>query len=175
MRIKISLLVGLAVTCFAMTAAAQVKAPKFTSIYTNLKTACKSFKGSNGSDGYSICKGPAGYQVRVYYSASATHVNAEQEGKDGNFPITTASLNFDWDKAKIEWRLADGKPFAAIMRAPKYSDPADGEFFGKVVGQQLVVTGLLGFESLSTKIDAKTKGANALAREAADSEYLAKK
>jgi hypothetical protein len=61
------------------------------------------------------------------------------------------------------------------MRIPKYASPFDGQYFGKVIGDELVVTGLLGVESLRTSIASKTAGANALVREAADSEYLAKK
>ncbi len=174
MKLRIFLFASLAIAIFAVSISAQVKTPKFTSVYTSLKTSCKSYDGSNGSDGYSICKGPGGYQVRIYYSAAATQIVAEQKGKDGNFPISMANLDFKWEKSKLEWRLANGKPFALIMRIPKYADPADGEYFGKVTGQELVVTGLLGFESLKTSINAKTTGANALAREAADAEYLSK-
>lgn len=175
MKIKAFILAAIAIACFAASMSAQGKpAPKFTSVYTNLKTACKSFDGSNGSDGYSICKGPGGYQVRIYYSAASTHINAERKGKDDNFPIATASVGFDWNKTKLEWRLANGKPFAVIIRIPKYAEPADGEYYGKVTGQELVVAGLLGFEDLNTKVDAKTAGANSLAREAADSAYLSK-
>lgn len=176
MKLRTYLVAAITIACFAASISAQVKkAPKFMSVYTNLKTACRSYAGSNGSDGYSICKGPGGYQVRIYYSAATTQINAERKGKDDHFPIATAAYGFDWGKSRIEWRLANGKPFAVIMRIPKYADPADGEYIGKVIGQELVVAGLLGFESLSTTIDAKTAGANALAREAADAEYLAKK
>ena len=176
MKIRTFLFAAIAISGFASPISAQgKKAPKFTSIYTNLSTTCRSYDGSNGSDGYSICKGPSGYQVRVYYSAASTQINAELRGKNENFPIATTALDLRWNKTKLEWRLANGKPFAVIMRVDKYGQPEVGEYFGKVIGQQLVVTGLLGFESLCTSIDAKTTGANSLAREAADSEYLAKK
>lgn len=174
MKFRTFIFVLIAISVLAASNSAQVKAPKFTSIYTSLKTTCKDYDGSNGSDGYSICKGPAGYQVRIYYSASTTQINAEIKGKDDNFPIATANLDFKWEQLKLEWRLANGKPFAVIMRISKYAAAADGEYFGKVIGQELVVAGLKGFESLSTKIDAKTTGSNGLAREAAGSEYLSK-
>ena len=175
MKLKILILAAIAISCFGASISAQAKkAPKFTSVYTNLKTNCKSFEGSDGSDGYSICRGPGGYQVRVYYSAASTHFNAEHKGKDDNFPLATTDIGFNWDKTKLEWRLANGKPFAVIIRIPKYADAAPGGYYGKVIGHELVVAGLLGFESIETKIDAKTAGANALAREAADSEYLSK-
>ncbi|MBK7394321.1 MAG: hypothetical protein IPI64_13650 [Chloracidobacterium sp.] len=173
MKLKAFILAAIAIACFAVSISAQGKpAPKFTSVYTSLKTTCRDFDGSNGSDGYSICKGPGGYTVRIYYSAASTHFNAER--KDGSFPIATASFGFIWEKTKLEWRLANGKPFAVIIRIPKYGEPADGEYYGKVNGQELVVAGLSGFEDLRTKVDAKTAGANALAREAADSAYLSK-
>jgi len=175
MKTRIFLFGAIAILSVASSISAQgKKAPKFTSVYTDLKTTCRSYDGSNGSDGYSICKGPAPYQVRIYYSAATTQINAERKGKDDHFGIATAALDLKWDRSKLEWRLAGGKPFAVIMRIDKYGKPADGEYFGKVIGQELVVTGLLGFESLKTSIDAKTTGANSLAREAADSEYLSK-
>lgn len=175
MRSRTLIFATIAIACFASMGFAQIKkSPKFTSVYTNLKTTCRSFDGSNGSDGYSVCKGPGGYQVRIYYSAAATHINTEIKGKDENFPMATASIGFNWDRTRLEWRLANGKPFAVIMRIPKYAEAADGEYFGKVIGQELVVTGLKGFDGLKTTIDAKTAGANSLAREAADSEYLSK-
>ena len=175
MRLKNFLFTAIAVASFAASICAQVKkAPNFTSVYTSLKTACKSYDGSHGSDGYSICKGPSGYQVRIYYSAASTQINAERKGNDDHFSVATAAIDFDWEKLKLEWRLANGKPFAVIMRIPKYADAADGEYFGKVNGHELVVAGLLGFESLKTSIDTKTPKANDLAREAADAEYLSK-
>lgn len=175
MKTKTFLFAAIAIACFAATNFAQgKKPPTFSSVYTNLKTACKSYDGSNGSDGYSICKGPGGYQVRIYYSAAATQINAEIKGKDDSFPIAMSNLNFKWEQVKLEWRLANGKPFAVIMRIPKYAEAADGEYFGKVISQELVVTGLKGYDGLKTTIDAKTTGANSLAREAADSEYLSK-
>jgi hypothetical protein len=175
MKLRAFLFASMAIACFGASIYAQgKKAPKFTSVYTDLRTMCRDYDGSGGTDGYSICRGPAGYQVRVYYSAATTQINAERKGKNDHFGIATAAIDFNWSRLKIEWRLANGKPFAAIMRIPKYGEPADGEYFGKVIGQRLVVVGLLGFESLSTSIDAKTPGANDLAREAADSEYLAK-
>lgn len=176
MRSRTFLIAALMIACFASLIGAQVKKdPKFTSVYSSLKTSCKSYDGSNGSDGYSICKGPSGYQVRIYYSATTTQINAERKGKDDNFPIATAGLSFKWERSKIEWRLANGKPFAVIMRIPKYAEPADGEYgYSKVIGQELVVAGLLGFESLKTSVDAKTPKANDLAREAAEAGYLSK-
>ncbi|MFM9904100.1 MAG: hypothetical protein ACKVQJ_05950 [Pyrinomonadaceae bacterium] len=178
MKLRSLLFAALAISCFAFSICAQKAASvKFTSVYTSLATTCRSYDGSNGSDGYSICKGPSRYQVRIYYSATTTQFAAERKGKDDNFPIATAGIGFNWNKTKLEWRLANGKPFAVIIRIPKYAEPAgDGDYgFSKVIGSELVVAGLFGFEDLKTSIDAKTPKANDLAREAADAEYLSKR
>jgi hypothetical protein len=144
----------------------------FTSSYTDLGHGCREIPGENGSDGASICRGPGRYQVRVYYSAATTQINAEIRGKDDNFPLATLSLNFDQSKARVEWRMADGKPFAAILRVPTYDKPAsDDEFFGKVIGEVLIVKGLKGFGNIDASINAKRPNANAEARAVADKAY----
>jgi hypothetical protein len=81
------------------------------------------------------------------------------------------ALDFDDRKTKVEWRTANGKPFAMIMRIPTYGKAKEGEYFGPVNGEQLFVRGLKGFD-FETTVDAKTPNANARARELADAEYL---
>jgi hypothetical protein len=175
MKIKSIVFLGIVTAALAIPTFAQ-KNPgvKFTSVYTNLGTSCKFHDGENGTDGYSICKGPTGYRIRIYSAAAATFINAESTGKEGNFSIKMVSLDFNESKTKVEWRLANGKPFALIMRVPKYGDPADSEYIGKVIGQELVVVGLLGHEKISATFDVKTTGVNAKAREEADKGYFLK-
>ena len=169
-------IVAVMVLVASVAALGQRPAPRFTSIYTSLGPGCKVLKGKGGSDDAKLCAGPTGYQVRVYSSATMTHINAEARGTDDNFPLASVSLAFNESKSKVEWRLANGKPFAVILRVPKYADRTDGDAgVGKVIGEELVVVGLKGFQDLSTAVNAKTAGANSLAREAADSAYLAKK
>jgi hypothetical protein len=176
MRSKLVTLVVLSLVCLAGATFGQRRAAKktvFTSTYTNIGRGCEEIDGENGSDGFSICSGPAGYQVRVYYSAASTQINAELRGKDDNFPLATLSLDFDKRKARLEWRLADGRPFAAILRVPTYADPSgDEQYFGKVNGQQLFIKGLKGHEKIDLTVDAKKPDANIKAREIADSAYL---
>ena len=150
--------------------------PKFSSAYSNFTTSCKNFDGSNGSDGYSICRGPGGYRIRVYYSAASSHYNAELAKDDnGNFPIAMLAIGFDDRKTRVEWRLANGKPFAVIMRTPTYADPQkEGEYYGPVNGSRLVIVGLKGIE-LDEEINTKEPNANAKARELADAAYLKSK
>ena len=156
-------------------ASAQQRATRFTSVYTSLGAGCKILRGQGGTDDAKLCGGPGGYQVRVYSSAMTTEIAAELKGSDGNFHVASASLAFNESRSRVEWRLANGKPFALIMRVPTYADRTDGEGgFGKQTGDALAVVGLKGYESLTTSIDARTPGANVRAREAADKGYAVK-
>ena len=146
---------------------------KFTSVYTNLMRDCRVSRGTNGTDDAGVCRGVGGYQVRIYSSAAAVHINVEIKGTDDSFSLATVGTDFDESKSRIEWRLADGKPFAVIIRVPEYGDPTrDSPNLGEVIGEELNVQGLKRFASLSFSIDAKESNANAKARELADRAYL---
>ena len=148
--------------------AAQVK---FTSAYTSLGARCKTVRGVRGTDDASVCDGIGGYQVRVYGAAAAVFATAELKRSNDSYPLASASLDFDFGRSPVEWRLANGKPFAAILRIPKYGEPLAGEYFGKVIGQKLVVRGLKGFEELDGEVEAASPRANAKARELADNAF----
>jgi hypothetical protein len=76
----------------------------------------------------------------------------------------------NWKQKTVEWRLADGKPFAVIIRMYDYGDDlCQGD--NKVKGESLVVRGLKGFEQIEGAVDARTTNANAKARELADKGY----
>jgi hypothetical protein len=165
-------LVGLTGATFAQ--AAKPRPVKFTSVYTSFATGCKVFRASNGGDDAYLCRGVGGYSVRVYSSAASTHINAELKGSEETFTIATVSVGFDESKTRLEWRLANGKPFAVIMRVPRYGPVTDDHpYLGEVVGQELVISGLKGFE-IDSSVNANSPGANAKAREIADKAYSAK-
>lgn len=173
---KNKLIGAVAVTILCITAAfsqAKSSKPRFTSVYTNFTTSCRNFSGEGGSDGYSLCRGPGGYRVRIYYSAAAVHFNAEIAKDDSsNFPIAMLDMGSEDRKTRLEWRLANRKPFAVIMRIPTYGKPVkDDDYFGPINGHQLVVKGLKGIE-LDSNVNAKDANANAKARELADAAYL---
>jgi hypothetical protein len=176
MRLIITTLAAI-ILAFAVaeTTPAQAKV-KFSSVYSNLRSNCKSFDGENGSDGYSICGGPGGYRIRVYYSAASVHYNAEiAKGENSNFPITMLAISFDDKRTRLEWRLANGKPFAVIMRTPTYAAPVEEyEYYGPVNGERLVVRGLRDIE-LDGAVDGRVPNANTVARELADAAYLKRK
>ncbi len=151
-------------------------APKFSSVYTDLNKACKTIKGENGSDDASDCRGIAGYRIYIWDSASTEIIAAEPPDKTDRIIIATQGFDFDQTKVKLEWRMANGKPFAVILRVSKYGETNDeNPYIGKKIGEELVVVGLKGFEKIDFKVDTKIPNANAKARELADNSYSAKK
>ena len=67
--------------------ATNAQSPKFSSLYTNLKTDCqpaiKLKRGEElGSDMPLRCKGYGGYEIRVGYSAMSSQFSINRIGKD---------------------------------------------------------------------------------------------
>jgi hypothetical protein len=84
-------------------------------------------------------------------------------------------INYD-QTHKIEWRLANGKPFAVIYRIDKSKSDQPEEMWRpeNKTGEFLVIKGLKGYEYIDFEIDAKTPQANLKAREMADGAYTKK-
>jgi hypothetical protein len=188
MNSKIIRLLSLALACsavlqiFTITGAAQ--APKFSSLYTNLKTDChdaiKLKKGEEyGSDMPLRCKGYGGYEINIGYSASSSQFSINRIGKSDEDVVTSTMQPLDYDlKRKVEWRFANGKPFAVIYRIDlTKGDSSDAiGMWSKEnkTGEHLVIKGLKGFEHIDFEVDAKTADANVKAREMADAAYAKK-
>lgn len=161
-------------------------APAFTSAYTDLNKDCKgAVKESELGEGQDMplkCKGYGGYYISIGYSAMASHVGVQMEG-DGDYllGLINAGINYsDEPGRKVEWRMADGKPFAVIIRVTNYDAPkaeaaADSPYQDKYkTGETLVVKGLKGYERIDFTVDAKDPKANEKAREMADGNYVKK-
>jgi hypothetical protein len=159
------------------TAAPQAK-PVFSSSYTTL-TKCGSGMTKkeereaekNGSDIPSKCKGLGGYFVDISYSACSSSFSLTR----GDENISLGMQAVDWKQKTVEWRLADGKPFAVIMRIYEYAGNDLCSSGGKIKGESLTVQGLKGFEHIEQSVDAKTPDANVKAREVADKGYAKSK
>lgn len=154
-------------------------AVKFSSLYTNLNRDCRNALKSvgEGQDMPLRCKGYGGYKISIDFSAMASQTSVDSlDGKFTNF-LAMQQLNYDREKGrKIEWRLADGKPFAVIMRISKYKNENEGtmEYFSEQnkVGEFLIVKGLKGHEKIDFEVDMKGGGnPNEKARQLADSNY----
>lgn len=160
-----------AVAIFVVSLSCAATAQEFTSTYTSMMSNCKVLKGKNGADDAKVCKGAGDYNLRIYSSAASTHIAAERSKPDASIAVVTVGLDFSEGRSPVEWRMADGKPFAVIMRVPKYDAPADGEMRGKAIGESLIVVGLAGNEQINGTVDANQAEANVKARELADVGY----
>ena len=145
--------------------------PVFSSRYTTL-TNCGSGMTKkeerdaekHGSDIPSKCKGLAGYFVDISYSACASSFSLTR--RDENIGLGMQAI--DWKQKTVEWRLADGKPFAVIMRTYEYAGNDLCSSGGKIKSESLMVQGLKGYEHIEGSVDGKTPNANVKARELAD-------
>jgi hypothetical protein len=163
---------------FFLTSHAQAK--RFSSLYTNLKTDCRpAIKLKRGEDREGDmplrCKGYGGYEINVGYSATSSQFTINRAGnRDEDVVVSTMQpTNYDL-KRKVEWRFANGKPFAVIYRIDlTRSEDASAEMWSpeNKTGEALVIKGLKGFEQIDFQIDAKTAGANLKGRQMADEAY----
>jgi hypothetical protein len=121
----------------------------------------------HGSDIPTKCKGYGGYYVDISYSACSSSFSLVK----GEENISLGMQAGNWKQKTVEWRLADGKPFAIIMRVYDYAGDEQCATGGKITGESLIVRGLKGFE-IDETVDVKsTPNPNLKARELADKGY----
>lgn len=159
------------------------QAPKFSSLYTDLKRDCReAIKVKKGEDFEGDmplkCKGYGGYEINIGYSAMSSQFSINRVGKPDEDVVVSTMQPIDYDlKRKVEWRFANGKPFAVIYRIDlTKGDTSDAMMWSKEnkTGESLVIKGLKGFEQIEFEIDAKSPNANAKAREMADAAFAKK-
>lgn len=154
--------------------------PAFTSVYTDMKRDCKTLSDpeaeARDSDPPGVCKGYGGYQISIGYSAWAAGFRVEnKKNPDDSISLGTDYGSYGEKGEKVEWRMANGKPFAVIMRFGTYEMRDDSDDpFAKRTGSRLVVKGLKGFEQIDFEIDGANANANQKAREMADGNYSKK-
>lgn len=135
--------------------------PVFDSAYTDLAHDCRPAYAEaeleEGQDNALRCTGPGGDRLFVFYSAEDIWLSVENAAGDA---LLKAPLRiFDDAHGKVEWRMADGVPFAIIVRLRR--DGARPE--------TLEVRGLGADGALSGSVPVARGGdANAAARRLAD-------
>ncbi len=129
--------------------------PEFTSIFTDIRKGCKSVGGDEGGHVSSFCKGPENYQIHYFDAATEFQINAATNDRDWETPLQTIALKQMGQMKPVEWRLANGKPFAVLI-----TDPSSG---------QVIAQGLKGFDRI--KFEETGKGAIERARSMAEDEY----
>lgn len=163
---------------FAQAASGAGSPPKFSSAYTDLQTQCEPTAGgeARGDDTPLRCEGYGGLEIRIDFSAASSRLRVQPKGDDAEGAIDLAAQPPRYDaRRKVEWRLADGQPFALIFRVDKSKDgvdPAEAWRPENTTGESLLVKGLKGFERINFEVDARAADANAKARELADAAFL---
>ncbi len=179
---KTSTFLAMTVLCGALVlaqpASSNAQASDFSSVYTDLSKDCKAAlkKVGAGQDMPLKCKGYAGYEIRIDYSAMSAHLRIQSPNGETAASVSPQPLGY-YDKRKVEWRLAKGKPFAIIIRGDRYKDESgniDTDTYSpqNITGTYLFIVGLKGYQYIDGKIDAKTPDANTKARELADAGFI---
>lgn len=180
----IILLLAAALAAFPQTAKRN-DSVRFSSVYTDLSRTCvedatpkeKKEMENRGQDIPLVCKGFGGYRTHISYSAIEQYLYVENgERYEDHISIRPKdSRLLEQFGSRVEWRLANGKPFAVIVRFEHFSgDYRDGEgpFDPKYkTGESLIVQGLKNFERIYFELDAKTPNANQKARDLTDAAY----
>lgn len=107
-----------------------------------------------------VCAGVGGYTVIKPKGLDALYLVVTD---DKGFETALGAQGFQAHHTKMEWRLANGKPFAVILRV-----------FGPTKRDETyLIRGLKGYEAVRGAVDAKLeKNANERARKLADFAYL---
>ncbi|MBP6750641.1 MAG: hypothetical protein KA144_13465 [Xanthomonadaceae bacterium] len=150
--------------CFSAAPSAQAAEPAFSSAYTDLAKDCRAaFAATEIEEGQDMplrCSGPRGRSLYIYFSAEDTYLQVEATGDTASLLAQPLKLS-DYDRGKVEWRLADGVPFAIVVRVRGESR------------QTLEVRGIGAYRTMSDSIDtARRSSANADARAVADDAFL---
>ncbi len=157
----------------AANTSAQTKEIKFTSAFSPLPTlAAKNCKTddaylSEGDDFGKVCPGNGKYKLLISGFGSQINYGAVIPKTDFAvyfFPLETgaaqkferADLYREKIVGQIEWRLADGVPFAAVIRAQFYKNKGGakaGKNSAVKVGEFVFVRGLKDFEDLQEDLE----------------------
>jgi hypothetical protein len=155
---------------------------RFSSTFTYLNKDCKNAlkEVEEGGDMPLKCNGYGGYYIYISYSAFASHITIRTVDGNDSIDLAEESLNYSDKKGnKIEWRFADGKPFAVILKISKYNEKVINNLFGtpyqekNKTGESLIIKGLKGYEHIDFEVNFKTTtDAITKARKLADRAYL---
>lgn len=127
----------------------------FSSEFTDLLTGCTPVGGEEGGHVSHFCKGPGNYQIHYFDAATVYQISVTTTDREWEEPLMMIGLDKLDGVGNVEWRLADGKPFAVLMRKPG--------------AEAVIVRGLKGFEQI--KFEESGTGAIERARSVADNDH----
>jgi hypothetical protein len=155
------------------------KTPLFSSHYTNIQKECKDAEtgkyDAGARDILGTCPAFHDYQATINWSAAngclfIQRLGPPRDQDDTALPAIACDRGAAITERMLEWRSANGQPFAVIVRHSDWDERDSAH--PKNVGQRLVVRGLTGFESINTSVDTrKEPRANEIARARADDGY----
>ena len=142
-------------------------ASSYSQVYSRNPKDCKDVDTnpvSEGEDVPQLCKGYGEYGL--YHTNAVYRVNLTIQDRSRKFTVPVLAVENDKAKAleniavkkfgdKIEWLVANGKPFAFILRVAYFNDTQDEQTVFKPqnkAGEFLFVRGLKGYESLQYEI-----------------------
>jgi hypothetical protein len=157
----------------ATTAYAKDTAVSFSSSYTHLSKGCKwaypESELTEGQDNALVCKGFGKYQIYIYFSAMDSWLNIRLKKNPDTMILDSAIGGIDEKEGVVEWRMANGVPFAVIVRSREYSSPDEDR---KLLKESLVVRGLAQYSEISGVVTVRqNKNPNEEARKLADEGY----
>ncbi|MFO7867858.1 MAG: hypothetical protein R6U95_00995 [Bacteroidales bacterium] len=162
------------VQLFACIGASAQSNVTFTSSYTNQKDNCLWRSEITGiephDDDYRTCEGIGDYEIFEFYQTDGIPRQIVQNTHtDFETYLMPIDVYNSWHYGTLlEWRLANGEPFAVIYRITCYKKSQDGT---EKKDEYLIVRGLEGY-NIKTDINVKkTKNANKLARNTADKAF----
>lgn len=168
-KFLISLFIGAACPAAPLWA----ETPVFSSTYTFLATDCRwAFNEADlqeGQDNARICRGPAPYEIFIDFSAEAAFLSARRTDRPNESVFGDPVGGIDDEKGAVEWRLAEGRPFALIVRTKRRIPLDDGR---ELKSERLAVRGLGDYSEITGAVDVrKTPNANAAARTLAEQQW----
>jgi len=155
------------------TAYAKNSSVSFSSAYTHLSKECKwaypESELTEGQDNALVCKGFGKYQIYIYFSAMDSWLSVRLKNRPETLILDSAIGGIDEKAGVVEWRMANGVPFAVIVRSRGYSGPEENR---KLLKESLVVRGLDQYSEISGSVIVKKDiNANEEARKLADEGY----
>ena len=162
---------------FAVSINAQVA--KMSSVYTNLKADCRAEEKVIADEVPFICKTVGSYRARII-PAGAWAETIEIVNLQGETVTSLGTHGYGYStsgKRLLEWRLANGEPFAVIFRVNKFDTKSslkhgDNPFSEKYkIGEALIIRGLDDYSQIDFEVDAKEKNANLSAQKKADENF----
>jgi len=155
------------------------RVPEFTSSYSQLNKNCVRtvVEEDAGRAASQTCDGLGDYRLRKSFGAVDTKVKIVAKDESFTVPLEKTGGCLQAYGERIEWRLADRKLFAVIVKVTCYKTepPADGYSYyadENRKGEFLIVRGLKGYERINHEVDAKgAANPEEAARRLADQSY----